>query len=167
MAVSRGRSRSGDRTGDVENIKRRRAVKGGRPVPPGPVVSIDYDKAQELLSGQHQTDDYYINTARHLFEEDLMRAKERGENSRARKLARVVGQQLEAQLALRASWCPTCLQVLHNCTCVPIDPVRGASVDFIDGLMSRLPHHELRQQRKEVERQERKARKSQLRQGRI
>jgi hypothetical protein len=105
----------------------------------GKKVGIDWERARKSLSGHHRTDEMLNSNIMNVAQIQLQRAIAEGRLSSARKLRVAINQALEARLAIRASWCPTCISYLSDCTC-PKAPTRfeGASIELIDRIQARL-----------------------------
>lgn len=66
---------------------------------------------------QHLPTDAENNDALRNLRLQLIEAERGGKYSKAKKLRRAINQRLEVGLYLTHSWCQTCQNVLHNCTC--------------------------------------------------
>lgn len=167
---SSGRTR-GERRGDASAVKIRGTMPKRSPRTGQLPGEINYDSGEGILTGQHKTDDYNITGMNAIYSDLIEIAKRQDRTSRVKKLQRAQQQTVEAGLILRTSWCPTCINFLHNCICIPDNIETGASVAFVDRALGRQPHEEVVARRKEVAKRERKERKEaqrQLRQtGRI
>jgi hypothetical protein len=124
----------------------------------GKKIGIDWARAEQSLSGHHVTDEILNGNIMNVAQKQLQDAIREGRDSSAKKLRRAINAALEARLAIRSSWCPTCLQYLAQCTC-PKAPIRypGASVELIDRIQARLAEQntEWRAQQKAFRKQER------------
>lgn len=117
----------------------KRAVKQGRTIKPGSKAEVRWDalEANEVLSGQHNWDD--VNAAQQLARSLplLARLEEDGRYSKARKIRKEINLQEDARWAVRSSWCPTCLNVFHNCKCQPPEMPNKVSMEFMDDFNAR------------------------------
>jgi hypothetical protein len=110
----------------------------GKAIPPGSsFAEVDWDQAQEYLSGQHNPDDYLLGSASQIAHDEILELEAAGRDAKARRVRADLNAFQNARHAIRASWCPTCLNFLHNCQCeVERPPV---STDFIDSITSQIP----------------------------
>jgi hypothetical protein len=125
----------------------------GKAIPPGSTfAAIDWDRADQYLTGQHNPDDMVAAQATQILEDELAEYEKEGRESKVRKARSELNAYSNARMAVRSSWCPTCLNFLHNCQCqVEVDKV---STDFIDQLTSRLgPTHSMRRKARRLEKQ--------------
>lgn len=89
----------------------------GKLVPDGRSnIDIDWDSVQERSSGHLSTDDVDANALLHATRQLL--ADPELDNRQRRVLSEIERQSMDTLLADRRSWCPTCINVLHNCICV-------------------------------------------------
>src|SRR5689334_15834164 len=82
-------------------------------------VKINWDSGQERSSGHLTTDDLQANEL-HAVVADILRDPELDDDDR-REFAKIERETMDTLLADRRSWCPSCINVLTNCTC-PIPP---------------------------------------------
>jgi hypothetical protein len=98
--------------------KRRVAKAGGREIKAGSSnIRINWDRVQDDSVGQLVNDDILANR---LYQE--MRAALRDPNLREKdrvKFTRMAERAVETLLANRRTWCPTCRNFLHVCSCEP------------------------------------------------
>ena len=151
------------------DVKIRIATAGGRPIKPGPTVQIDWDIVSDNTIGLHQTDDLIQAGASKIYADALATAEANGQTNKARRLRKDLNHATETRLGLRASFCPSCLNFLHNCLCATqsqIDRQRGASIDLIDRIQSQIAYDNLfteadrKNAKKEAKKALRKAKKN-------
>lgn len=140
----------------------------GRYIKPGPTATVDWDKPLPLV-GSHVNDDHFNAMVSAGLQLTVNLAKERGQTSRARKAQRQLNDSTEARLRIRSSWCPTCINYLHNCSCPATAEARGAaaaSTSFMDSVYQHMEAREndyreavddARRQRRKDKRLQRKA----------
>lgn len=131
-------------------VKLKIAKVRGKAIPPGSsFAKVDWERADEYLSGQHNPDDYYIAQASQVAENEIVEYEKEGRESKARKTRSELNAYNNARFAIRASWCPTCLNFLHNCQC-QVDSEK-VDVNFIDKITARLgpTHSQLRKAKRE------------------
>lgn len=124
----------------------------------GKKVGINWDMADKSLSGRHRTDEMANANIMNVAQELLQDAIREGRDSSAKKLRRAINAALEARLAIRSSWCPSCLQYLSDCTCPKVpSEYPGASIELMDRINARLAkqNEEWRIGNKERRKQER------------
>jgi hypothetical protein len=113
-------------------VKDNRASKGYRkPIKDGSRAFVDHDIANNNLTGNHAADDHFnamVASGLHL---TVQLATAAGATSKARKAQRQLNNAVEARLAIRVSWCPGCLNYLHNCQCAAAE-ARGAAAASLD-----------------------------------
>ena len=145
-------------------VKNHRAMSKGRAIPPGPKAEVNWDflERNDYLSGRHNYDDAQAGSTLRAVGNQIAQLEAEGKHSKAKRLRKEVNLATEAQYAVRSSWCPTCLNVFHNCQCDPGLEEQPASLDFIDYITSKggTDTKEARKARKKEEmkkaRQERK-----------
>ena len=120
----------------------RRARQGG---PHGKLVSdgssfvkINWDSVQERSSGHLAVDDVLANDDFKATRDLLIDHADQFSERDLRQLRKLERQALDTLLADRRSWCPSCLNVLHNCHCADDLAakfrVSNEAVDFIHNL---------------------------------
>src|SRR4051812_11652482 len=82
-------------------------------------LEIDFEKIDDSYN-HRLNNDLNFETLSHLRQE-LIYAETNGRDSKAKKIRRQINQLLEEGLALQATWCGTCKQVLHRCRCKSLD----------------------------------------------
>jgi hypothetical protein len=152
-------------------VKDNRAQRGYRNfVKPGSRAELDSDMAAEMLPfSNHAEDDHFAAMQSIGLSITLAAAQDAGSESKARKAKRQLNKATEARLHIRASWCPSCVNFLHNCSCPATAEARGASAASLD-LIRRIQQDieardndyreavdDLRRQRKAERKQLRKA----------
>jgi hypothetical protein len=147
-------------------VKNLRAVSKGRVVPDGPKADVKWELLEnnEYLSGEHHPDDVRAAHDITVRLPQIEQLEREGRFAKAEQLRRDVNLATEAQWAVRSSWCPTCLNVYHNCQCpVEYNPDK-VEVEFIDSITSRMGTKEERKARKKAQvRAKREARKAEKR----
>jgi hypothetical protein len=126
-------------------VKLKIAKVRGKAIPPGSTfAAVNWDKAEELLTGQHNPDDVEMAQASSIAAEEIIQLEAAGRDSKARKVRSELNAFDNARFAIRASWCPTCLNFLHNCQCQA--EVEKVDISLIDKLTSQLgpTHSQLR-----------------------
>lgn len=80
-------------------------------------LGIDWEKVQPSYNHRFEND-MNLNTLQRL-RRDLWEAEEVNgpQSSKARKIRRLINQELEQGLAIQTTWCGSCKQVLHRCRC--------------------------------------------------
>jgi hypothetical protein len=128
----------------------------------GKKVGINWDMAEKSLSGHHRTDEILNGNIMNVAQFQLQQAIADGRYSAARKLRVAINRALEARLALRVSWCPTCKAYLHQCTC-PVAPIRypSSDKDLIDRIQARIAEENM--DRKEAAKARRKQERTEAR----
>jgi hypothetical protein len=127
------------------SVKLKIAKVRGKAIPPGSTFAkVDWEKAEEYLSGQHNPDDVEMAQASSVAEEEIVKLEAEGRDAKARRVKADLNAFNNARFAIRASWCPTCLNFLHNCQCQA--EVEKVDVSLIDKLTSQLgpTHSQLR-----------------------
>jgi len=78
-------------------------------------LEIDWDRIDD--SYNHRANDQLNRLELKTLRQDLIDAEARGAYSKVRKIRRAISHLLEANLAISATWCNTCLNYLHRCKC--------------------------------------------------
>lgn len=86
-------------------------------------LGLDWERVHESYNHRFEND-MNLNTLQHL-RRDLMEAEEVNgpHSSKARKIRRLINQELEQGLMIQATWCGGCRLVLHLCRCKSRDQV--------------------------------------------
>jgi hypothetical protein len=122
-------------------VKDNRAQRGYRNfVKPGSRVELDHDLAGETLLGNHAEDDHFNAMVAAGLHRTVQEAKARGKTSQASKAQRQLNGATEARLAIRVSWCPGCINYLHNCQCRATAEARGAEAASLDFILTVQQH---------------------------
>lgn len=107
--------------------RQRVAKKGGRQIKDGPKLRLNWDRIQEDSTGQLVKDDnlanYLATGAR-----DILLANPDLPEPKARRVRKIYNDAQETLVANRQTWCPTCINVLHNCICPPMPFVEDRMV---------------------------------------
>lgn len=131
--------------GDASRIvnSQKKAKKAGKVIKDGPVAKVDWEslEKEEYLQGQHTFDDHNASVAQGYLGKALQQAEQEEKWSRARKIRKQLNLAVEARLAVRSSWCPTCQNYLHNCQC----EWDSESKVEVDSLTVRVVHQILRE----------------------
>jgi hypothetical protein len=127
------------------------AKKAGKAIKPGARAEVDWDKAHgnEFYQGAHRPDDQASTDAYLLARDQLAGAIQREDLRGEIEARKALNWSIELKLAIRSSWCPRCINYLHNCQCEVYDERTGASVEFVDGLMERTFGEETRRREQE------------------
>ena len=148
-------------------VRDNRAKSKGRAIPPGPKAEVNWDflERNDYLTGRHNYDDAQAGTTLRAIGNQISELEAEGRYAKARRLRKEVNLATEAQFAVRSSWCPTCLNVFHNCQCPPELEEEPASLEFIDYITTKggTETKEARKARKKEERK--KARQERKRNG--
>lgn len=127
--------------------RQRVATSGGRRIKDGPKLKINWDRVQEDSTGQLVKDDNLANYLA-IGSRDILRDHPDMPEPKARRFRKIYNDAQETLVANRQTWCPTCINVLHNCICPPMPFVEDRMVSEAGVQLI----HRLR--REEMERQE-------------